>query len=90
MAELKAKQRKSMNKDVFAYVDKNGEGHLPLNDESHIRNAMARWNQTRFESPAKKEAARRKIVAAARKRKIEFSDSDKVRRQRSRSGPPSR
>jgi hypothetical protein len=85
MAELKAKQRKSMNKDVFAYVDKNGEGHLPLNDESHIRNAMARWNQTKFESPAKKEAARRKIVGAARKHKIELSATDKVRRQRSRS-----
>ena len=85
MAELKAKQRKSMNKDVFAYVGKNGEGHLPLNDESHIRNAMARWNQTTFESPAKKEAARRKIVGAARKHKIELAATDKVRRQRSRS-----
>ena len=85
MAELKAKQRKSMNKDVFAYVDKNGGGHLPLNDESHIRNAMARWNQTKFESPAKKEGARRKIVGAARKHKIELSETDKVRRPRARS-----
>lgn len=42
MAELKAKQRKSINKDVFAYVDKAGTGHLPLNDETHIRSAMAR------------------------------------------------
>ena len=80
MAELKAKQRKSMNKDVFAYVDQDGEGHLPLNDESHIRNAMARWDQTKFESPAKKEGARRKIVGAARMHKIELSESDKVRR----------
>lgn len=83
MAELKAKQRKSMNKDVFAYVDRNGEGHLPLNDESHIRNAMARWNQTTFESPAKKEAARRRIVGAALRHKIELSDTDKIRRPRS-------
>lgn len=84
MAELKAKQRKSMNKDVFAYVDKDGEGHLPLNDESHIRNAMARWNQTKFESPAKKEAARRKIVGAARKHKIDLSAGDKVTKSRSK------
>ena len=84
MAELKAKQRKSMNKDVFAYVDKEGEGHLPLNDESHIRNAMARWNQTKFESPAKKEAARSKIVGAARKHKIDLSDGDKVKKSRSK------
>ncbi|MDQ6857473.1 MAG: hypothetical protein M3Z65_00580 [Chloroflexota bacterium] len=85
MAGLKAKQRKSINKDVFAYVDKDGTGHLPLNDESHIRNAMARWNQTRFESPAKKEGARRKIVGAARKHKIDLSDGDKVRRPRRKS-----
>ena len=82
MAELKAKQRKSMNKDVFAYVDEDGKGHLPLNDESHIRNAMARWNQTKFASAAKKEAARRKIVGAARTHKIDLADTDKVRRPR--------
>jgi hypothetical protein len=86
MAELKAKQRKSMNKDVFAYVDKEGTGHLPLNDESHIRNAMARWNQTTFETPAKKEGARRKIVGAARRHKIELAESDKVRRPRRKAG----
>ena len=86
MAELKAKQRKSMNKDVFAYVDKDGEGHLPLNDETHIRNAMARWNQTKFESAAKKEGARRKIVSAAKKHKIDLSKDDKVAKPRSR--PP--
>jgi len=84
MAELKAKQRKSMNKDVFAYVDKDGQGHLPLNDETHIRNAMARWNQTTFESAAKKEGARRKIVSAAKKHKIDLSKDDKVAKPRSR------
>ena len=35
MPDLKEKQRKSMNKDVFAYVDKNGEGHLPLKPAEH-------------------------------------------------------
>ena len=78
MADLKEKQRKSMNKDVFAYVDASGEGHLPLNDETHVRNAMARWNQTEFASASAKESARRKIVAAARKHGIEVSADDKV------------
>lgn len=78
MPELAEKQRKAMNKDVFAYVDANGEGHLPLNDESHIRNAMARWNQTGFPSASAKESARRKIVAAAKKHGIEISADDKV------------
>ncbi|HEV2012095.1 MAG TPA: hypothetical protein VGS17_13840 [Candidatus Limnocylindria bacterium] len=73
-----------MNKDVFAYVDTDGEGHLPLNDESHIRDAMARWNRTKFESPVKKEGARRKIVAAARTHKIELSEGDNVRPTRAK------
>jgi glutamyl/glutaminyl-tRNA synthetase len=78
MPDLKEKQRKAMPKSVFAYVDARGEGHLPLNDESHVRNAMARWNQTEFSSASAKESARRKIMAAARKHGIEVSMDDKV------------
>ena len=78
MPALKEKQRKAMNKDVFAYVDARGEGHLPLSDETHIRNAMARWNQTAFASASAKESARRRIVAAARRHGIEVSIEDKV------------
>ena len=80
MTDLREKQRKSMPKAVFAYVDKNGEGHLPLNDESHVRNAMARFNQTAFPSVTAKESARRKVVAAARKHGIEVSKDDNVAR----------
>jgi len=80
MAELDTKDRDKLRKGQFAYVDKSGEGHLPINDESHVRNAMARWNQTEFESPSKKEGARRKIVAAARKHGIEVDDDDNVAR----------
>ena len=78
MADLKEKQRKAMPKSVFAYVDARGEGHLPLNDETHVRNAMARWNQTEFSSASAKETARRKIRAAARKHGIEVSKDDKI------------
>ena len=84
MVELKEKQRKSMNKDVFAYVDKDGTGHLPLNDESHIRNAMARFDQTKFPSASAKEGARRKVVAAARKHGIEVDKTDHVAKPRRR------
>src|SRR5436309_9274793 len=80
MADLREKQRKAMPKSVFAYVDARGEGHLPLNDESHVRNAMARWNQTEFSSASTKETARRKIMAAARKHGIEVSREDKIAR----------
>ncbi len=78
MADLRMRQRKAMPKGVFAYVDRRGEGHLPLNDETHVRNAMARWNQTEFSSRSAKESARRKIVAAARQYGIEISREDKI------------
>ena len=78
MGELTTRGRAHIKKGNFAYVDKSGEGHLPIHDESHIRNAMARWNQTDFESAAKKEAARKKIVAAAHSHGIDVSDDDKV------------
>ena len=84
MAELDTKDRNRLRDSQFAYVDKSGEGHLPINDESHVRNAMARWNQTEFESASKKEGARRKIVSAAKKHGIEISDDDNIAR-RSRS-----
>jgi hypothetical protein len=78
MAELDTADREKMPKSRFAYVDARGAGHLPLNDESHVRNAMARWNQTAFSSASAKESARRKIVAAAKRHGIEISEEDKV------------
>jgi hypothetical protein len=80
MAELDTEDREKLDKRQFAYVDKNGEGHLPINDEAHVRNAMARWNQTEFESATAKEAARRKIVSAAKRHGIEIAEDDKIRR----------
>jgi hypothetical protein len=77
MAELTAAQRDRIKAGDFAYVDSDGEGHLPIHDESHVRNAIARFNQTEFESMAAKERARKKIVRAAGKHDIEIDgDSD--------------
>jgi len=78
VAQLDTEDREKMDKRKFAYVDKKGEGHLPINDESHIRNAMARWNQTEFETAAAKERARKKIVSAAKRHGIEVEDDSKV------------
>ncbi len=82
MAELETEDREKMDKRKFAYVDKGGEGHLPINDEAHVRNAMARFNQTDFESGAKKETARKKIVTAAKRRGIKVAKADKVAKGR--------
>jgi len=78
MAELTTAGRERIKKSNFAYVDRSGEGHLPIHDESHIRNAMARWNQTDFHSATAKENARRRIVAAAKEHGIEVSPDDNV------------
>jgi hypothetical protein len=80
MPQLTTQQRKQLKKSDFAYVDRQGEGHLPIHDETHVRNAIARWNQTDFESDAAKEAARKKILDAARKHGIEVETDDKIRR----------
>jgi len=57
MAELDTERREKLRSSQFAYVDSEGGEHLPINDESHARNAVARWNQTEFESVIAKERA---------------------------------
>ena len=78
MAELSTKGRARIRKSDFAYVDSEGEGHLPIHDESHVRNAIARFNQTEFESKAAKERARKKILAAAKRHDIEVDEDSEV------------
>ena len=80
MSELETAERRKLRRNQFAYVDAEGVGHLPINDESHVRNAISRWNQTDFDSKAARERARRKIVAAARRHGIDVSADDEVMR----------
>ena len=78
MATMRERDRDTLRKSQFAYVDRKGGEHLPINDESHIRNAMARWNQTEFQSKTAKERARQKIVGAARRHGIEVDKSSNI------------
>jgi hypothetical protein len=78
MPELDTKARERLRSSQFAYVDSGGGEHLPINDATHVRNAMARWNQTEFESEAAKERARKKIVAAAKRFDVEVDPDSKV------------
>ena len=79
MSELDAQARDRLKKSDFAYVDRDGGEHLPINDATHVRNAIARFNQTDFESKAAKERARKKILSAAKRHGIEVSDDDAVK-----------
>jgi hypothetical protein len=78
VAELDTADREKLDKRQFAFVDKQAVGHLPIQDETHVRNAMARWNQTDFPSRAAKERARKKILAAARRHGIDVSQDDLI------------
>ena len=78
MAELDTERREKLRSSQFAYVDSEGGEHLPINDESHARNAVARWNQTEFESVIAKERARKKILSAATRYGIEVDEESRV------------
>ena len=78
MPELNAKERDDLRRDQFAYVDRQGGEHLPINDEEHIRNAMARFNQTDFQSDNAKQEAAKKIVKAAKRHHIEVDGDSAV------------
>lgn len=78
MSELDAEDRDDLRKDQFAYVDRDGGEHLPINDETHVRNAIARFNQTDFESEAAKERARKKILRAAERHGIDVDEDSNV------------
>jgi Family of unknown function (DUF6582) len=80
MAELDTQDRDKLRSSQFAYVDKDGGEHLPINDASHVRNAISRFNQTAFESVAAKERARKKILAAAGRYDIEVEEDSTVRK----------
>jgi hypothetical protein len=78
MAELTQAQRDRLPDSAFAYIDRDGERHLPINDADHVRNAIARFDQTDFQSRTAKEEARKHILAAARRYDVEVSDDSDV------------
>jgi hypothetical protein len=79
MAELDEKDRDELRSSQFAYVDRDGGEHLPIHDESHVRNAISRFNQTDFESKTAKEEARKKILRAAERHGIDVDEDANVK-----------
>ncbi len=80
MTRLSTEQRKRLKDSEFAYVDKEGERHLPIHDEEHVRNAVQRFAQTHFESQAAKTSAAKKIRQAAKRHGIEVDPDDAIAR----------
>ncbi len=80
MADLSDKQRDRLDDDQFAYVDRDGDRKLPINDETHVRNAIARFGQTDFDDAGEKPRAAKRILDAAKRDGIEVGEDDDVRR----------
>jgi class 3 adenylate cyclase len=67
VTSLKSGKRRELRDSAFAYVDSTGRRRLPINDESHVRNALARFNQVLFEDDAARDRARTRLLRAAKK-----------------------
>jgi hypothetical protein len=77
-AKLDSRERNSLPNEVFAYIAPNGARKLPVENATHARNALARFNQTEFDSSSSKAKAKRKILAACKRFGIPVSPTDKV------------
>jgi class 3 adenylate cyclase len=67
MAPLSQKTRDALPDSAFAYIDSRGRRRLPVNDESHVRNALARFNQTVFEGEEARSRALTRLLRAAKR-----------------------
>ena len=65
---LSTRQRDRMPADRFAFTKKRKE---PINDAGHVRNAIARFDQVEGVTDAERDAAWKRIRAAARKFGVE-------------------
>lgn len=71
MAELSEKQRDNLDEDKFAFPEQRKE---PLEDASHVRNAIARFNQVEGVSDDDRDAAWTRIKKAAKKFDVDVSE----------------
>ncbi|HVD01675.1 MAG TPA: DUF6582 domain-containing protein [Candidatus Dormibacteraeota bacterium] len=67
MAELSTRRKNRMDTERFAFPKQRKE---PINDASHVRNAVARFDQVEGVTDSDRDAAWRRIRAAARKYQV--------------------
>jgi hypothetical protein len=71
MAELHAKERNALEGKQFAFPKERKE---PLEDASHVRNAIARFDQVKGVSDDERDEAWKRIKAAAKKFGVEVNE----------------
>jgi hypothetical protein len=69
---LSTEERKHMDDANFAFPKEKKE---PLNDASHVRNAIARFDQVKGVSDDEREEAFRRIKTAAKKFGVEMTET---------------
>lgn len=70
---LSTEDRNDMKDSTYAFPEKRKE---PLNDASHVRNAIARFDQVKDVSDKEREEAFHKIKAAAKKYGVEMTETN--------------
>jgi len=73
MTTLSEKDRDDLSKREFAFPEQRKE---PLEDASHVRNAIARFNQVKGVSDVERDEAWKRILAAAKKFGVDVSERD--------------
>ena len=71
MSELSEKQRDSLDENQFAFPKERKE---PLNNASHVRNAIARFDQVEGVSDHERDEAWKRIKKAAKKYGVEVNE----------------
>lgn len=71
MSELSDKQRDNLDEDQFAFPKERKE---PLNNASHVRNAIARFDQVEGVSDHERDEAWKRIKKAAAKHGVDVQE----------------
>jgi uncharacterized protein DUF6582 len=71
MSELSEKQRDDLDEDEFAFPKERKE---PLNNATHVRNAIARFNQVKGVSDDERDDAWARIKRAAKKYDVDVDE----------------
>ena len=71
MSKLSTEDRDDLDAGDFAFPKQRKE---PLENASHVRNAVARFNQVKGVSDSERDSAWKRIEAAARKHGVELNE----------------
>jgi hypothetical protein len=71
MTKLNAEDRKELDEGSYAFPKERKE---PLENATHVRNAIARFNQVKDVSVDERDAAWKRIMAAAKKHGVEVKE----------------